>query len=115
MKNVGKRDPNSLKFQMNESTDFNVLNLEDFIEPRSGFMFELFKVSPDFLDSDATTWNYIPSYKKLKTLIEQTITVINDGSERILGRADKVIRAQKARKEKNFKDLVFSRFDKNTR
>lgn len=55
----------------------------------------------------------MPSYQILKRVIEQTITVVNDGAERMLGIATDVIKNQRARKEKNFTNLIFSKFDKN--
>lgn len=69
----------------------------------------------DFLQQNAITWEYIPSYKAIQNVIEQTIIVINDGAERFLGIAEKSINSQRARKEKYFKNLVCTKFDKNER
>lgn len=113
--NVSSRDEFSLKFQVDETVRFNDSNLEDFIQPRSYFLFQLLEVTPDFLDHDASTWDFIPSYNFIRNIVDQTIIVINDGAERILGMAERSIKAQKARKEENFKTLLFSKFDRNSR
>lgn len=110
------RNEQSLRFIMDETTpQFGDLNLEDFIQPRSFYLFQLLEVTPDFLNQDALAWEYTASYIAIKNIVCSNITVINDGAERILGMADKSIKNQKARKEKNFKDLIFSKFDRNSR
>lgn len=111
--NVTNRDENSIKFSVKSHTEFMNSNLEDFVTTRSYFLLQLMEIAPDFLQQDASTWEYIPSYKNVKTMIEQSITVINDGAERMLGVADKIIKSQRARKETNFQNLIFSKFDKN--
>lgn len=113
--NMTSRNEASLKFKMESSTPFNNLNLEDFVQPRSYLLFKVLEIDPDFLHQDAMIWDYCESYKTIKHMVDQTITVINDGSERILGIADNIINTQKARKEKFFKNLTFSKFDKNHR
>lgn len=105
----------SLKFIMTTSTEFQSLELHDFIGTRSHFLFQILDIEPDFLNHDAITWEYIESYKSIQKLIEQTIVVINDGAERILGLSDNIIRTQKARKKKYFQNLTISKFDKNKR
>lgn len=109
------RVESSLRFIMDDNTDFASIGLEEFVGRRSNFLFQLFETWPDFIDRDAATWDYVESFKEMKKVINETIIGINDGAERILGAADKAIRSQKARKEKNFKNLVLSKFDKNAR
>lgn len=114
--NVSDRDELSLKFQIDENAmPFNELHLEDFVQPRSYFLFHLLEITPDFLLQDASTWEYSPSYNVIKNMIDQIIIVVNDGAERILGMAGMSIKTQKARKENNFKDLLFAKFDRNSR
>lgn len=115
--NVADRDERSLRFMVEESTTtrFSDLALEDFVRPRSSFLFQLLQISPDFLQQDAATWEYAPSYKNIKNTIEKSIVVVNDGAERLLGIADKSITSQRARKEKYFNGLVCTKFDKNAR
>lgn len=114
-RNIGERNIRSLKFSFEETTQFVDMNLEDFIDSRSFFLFQLLDTTADFLQQDAATWNHITSYITIKKIVEETIIVINDGAERLLGNADKIIRTQKARKEKYFKNLLFMEFDKNKR
>lgn len=114
-RNIGERNIRSLKFSFEETTQFVDMNLEDFIDSRSFFLFQLLDTTADFLQQDAATWNHITSYITIKKIVEETIIVINDGAERLLGNADKIIRTQKARKEKYFKNLLFMKFDKNKR
>lgn len=113
--NVTDRNDSSLRLIVDEETRFSTLGLEDFIQNRSFFLFQLLEVNADFLTQDAATWEYATSYNMIKNVIEQTITVINDSAERLLGIAHKTIKNQSARKESNFKNLVLSKFDKNTR
>lgn len=113
--NVSSRDESSIRFIIDGTVQFNSLSLEDFIQPRSNFIFQLLGMTPDFLHQDASTWDNTPSYIVAKNMIHETITVINDGAERFLGMADKTIRTQKARKENNFKNLIFSKFDRHSR
>lgn len=112
---VAARNEGSVRFIVGESTQFTDLSLEDFVQPRSSFLFQLLGISPDFLQQDANTWEYLSSYSAIKSVIEQTIVVTNDGAERFLGIADKSISMQRARKEKYFKNLVCIKFDKNAR
>lgn len=112
---VASRDELSLRFIMRTSTEFNDMDLSDFVTPRSYFLFHLLEITTDFLEKDATSWNCIPSYNLTRKMIDQSITTVNDGAERILGIADKTIRTQRARKEVNFKNLILSKFDRNRR
>lgn len=113
---LSNRDEQSLRFIMDDNILFEDLSLEDFIQPsRSFFLFKLLEVSPEFLNQDASLWDNIESYVTIKNIVCSTITVINDGAERILGLADRSIRNQRARKENNFKDLLFYKFDRNSR
>lgn len=113
--NVTRRNEASLKFTAVPSTQFANFGLEDFVQSRSYFLFQLFEAPTDFLQHDASLWENIQSYKDMKNLIENTITVTNDGSERLIGVADNSIKNQRARKEINFKNLVLSKFDKKKR
>lgn len=114
--NESARDNLSLRFQLDDTTmNFDSLSLEDFVRPRSYFLFQLFEMTPDFLHHDAFTWENITSYVIIKNMIDQSITVVNDGAERILGMAEKSIKTQRARKENNFRNLLFSKFDRNSR
>lgn len=111
--NVTKRDQSSVKFTIDPNTDFMSLNLEDFVTTRSYFLFQLIEIAPDFLQQDAFTWEYVASYTNIKDMIEKSITVINDGAERMLGVADSIIKSQRARKENYFQNLTFAKFDKH--
>lgn len=82
---VADRDERSLRFLVDESTQFSDLDLEHFVQPRSSFLFHLLEMTADFLQQDATTWEILPSYQEIKTAIEQTIVVTNDGAEKFLG------------------------------
>lgn len=114
--NVTSRDELSLRYTISDnSLPFPELCLEDFVQTRSNFLFQVLEVEPELLLQDASMWNFIPSYKTIKNIVEQTIIVVNDGAERILGMADRSVKAQKARKEKNFQNLIFSKFDRNVR
>lgn len=113
IRNVGARDIHALKFIVDASTQFSDMNLEDFVNARSFFMFQLFENTADFLEHDARTWEQTISYALMKNLVEETIIVVNDGAERMLGNAEGIIKLQKARKEKYFQNLLFTKFDKN--
>lgn len=112
---MGIREEDSLRFKVNESVEFDRISLEDFVKPRSFLLFTLLGITPDFLHRDATIWDHIESYNKIKSIVEQTIIVTNDGVERMLGIAAKSITNQRARKEKNFENLILSKFDENSR
>lgn len=114
--NVTNRDESSLKYIMTDgSLPFTELCLEDFVQTRSNFLFQLLGIEAEFLQQDASMWDYTPSYKAIKNVIELTIKVVNDGAERMLGMTGRSIKAQKARREKNFQNLIISKFDKNVR
>lgn len=100
---------------MDETTRFSEMHLEDFVDDRSFFLFQLFDTTVDFLQQDATTLSQTKSYKTMKKMVEETIVVVNDGAERLLGNAEKIIKTQRARKERNFQNLLFVKFDKNKR
>lgn len=113
--NITSRSEESLRFISEPTTQFNNIDLEYFVQPRSNFLFQLCEISSDFLQQDASLWEHIESYKEMKNLIENTITVVNDGAERVFGLVDRSIKGQKARKEDFFKNLILSKFDNNKR
>lgn len=82
--------------------------LSDLITERSYFLFSILEIDTSFCEKPAETWSRNTSYRNAKKLVQKLIVVVNDSAERALGRADIIIRNQKARSEARFQNMFLS-------
>lgn len=81
--------------------------LNDLVTERSQFLFSILDINLSFLKERAETWENNTSYKKAKKLIGDLV-VVNDTAERALGRANNIIKNQKARSEARVQNMFLS-------
>lgn len=98
------RGNNSLRFK----DDIDGMQLPDFVSERSRFMFSILDIDTSFLSENAESWQYNTSYKKAKKFVSSLIVVVNDTAERALGKADNIIKNQKARSETRLQNMFAS-------
>lgn len=120
---VSAKDKNRMRLQLladdlpdrNENSirlkDYNEnMELPELVTARSRFLFSILDIDLSFCAKTAEIWNRDASYKRAKKLIEELIVVVNDSAERALGRADTIIKNQKARSELRFQEMFLSSF-----
>lgn len=107
IRQVSKRTENSIIYTA-EIDDIQNIELQDFISPRSFFLFEQLDLPNDFLDADVSDWTEMESYKKAKQIILNLITVVNDSAERALQFGANIISNQRVQDESRLQDFVVS-------
>lgn len=108
---VGPRTNCSIQYIMNESFDFAQMDLVDFINDRSMYLFKLMQMDVSFLDQEARTWDSNPSYQSTRKTLKNLLVPVNDCSESVLGQTAQAISLQKAQTEINLQKYLSSRFN----
>lgn len=84
------------------------MQLPDFVSERSRFLFSILDIDASFLNEESESWKYNTSYKKALKYVGSLIVTVNDTAERALGRANNIVKTQKARSEARFQNLFLS-------
>lgn len=101
-----ERNQNSIRLKDYEQN----MKLPDLVTARSRFLFSILDIDMSFCAKPAESWSRNAGYRSAKKLIQELIVVVNDSAERALGRADTIIKKQKARSELRSQEMFSSSF-----
>lgn len=110
---TGVRTANSIKYK-DPIGNIQALELNQFLSPRSFFLFDVLELDTEFLTQIADNWNQNHSYQEAKTIIRDLIIVVNDGAERALQLGANIISKQKVRTEERLQNFIISKYDFQT-
>lgn len=110
VRTIGTRTENSNRCMRQDS--FSTCELQDFVSPRSMFLFLALKIDVPFIEHSATEWDNLESYKNARIRLKNLLVVVNDSAQRALGQTSNFIHHQKARTEINLQNLLNSKVKK---
>lgn len=105
-----KRYPPRSENSLRRKDRIDGMELPDFVTERSRFIFDIMDIDTSFLNVRAEAWEKNTSYKKAKKMIGDLVVVVNDSAERALGRANNIVKNQKARSEARFLNMFLSSY-----
>lgn len=86
------------------------MQLPDCVSERSRFLFSILEIDLSFMNEDAETWKSNVGFKKAKQFIARLIVTVNDTAERALGKANNIVKNQKARSEARFQNMFLASY-----
>lgn len=79
------------------------LDISQFIGERSHYLFNIMKITTNFLHSDAESWPTNNEYLHARNVISKTLICVNDNSERVFSASKHRINRQRCRNESSFR------------
>lgn len=102
-----RRTCNSLRYQ-EKLTNVENLSLHSFVSLRSNFLLERLDLDTSFFEECAEEWPKMESYRNAEKIVSDLLISVNDGSERLLRRAELIINNQKVRSETALQNAIVS-------